>query len=103
MSLLNASELTNPEEDVLTVQMNCVATTAENLKIGNQQKAQNPDLCKLCVIPNAPGNQKQSVFTQIIVPIRIPFQLNHSAPMASQKARSTKEVEPTRPPLEAIP
>jgi len=96
---LNASELTDPGKDVITIQMSRVATTAESLKIGNQQKTQNPDLGKLGIIPNTPGNQEQPVFTQIIVPIWIPLQRNHSAPHGSQKARSTKEVEPTRPPI----
>jgi hypothetical protein len=103
MSQLNTSELTNPGKDVLTVQMNCVATTAKALKIGNQQKTQDPDLCKLCIIPNAPGNQKQSVFTQIIVPIRIPLQRNHSAPMALKKHNPQKKWNPPALPLEATP
>ena len=38
MSRLNTSELTSPEKDVLTVQMNCLATTAKAQKIGNQEK-----------------------------------------------------------------
>jgi hypothetical protein len=104
MSLLNASELTDPGKDVITIQMNRVATTAESLKIGNQQKAQNLDLGKLCIIPNAAGNQKQPVFTQIIVPIWIPLQRNHSAPHGSLKKHNPqKKWNPPALPLEAIP
>jgi hypothetical protein len=92
--------LSNPENNVLSVQVDGVAGVAENLKIGNRQKAHNSNFCKFRVIPNAPGNQKQSVLTKIIVPDRIPHQCNHSNTHGSLKnEKSTKEVEPTRPPF----
>jgi hypothetical protein len=92
--------LPNPEHDVLSVQVDGVASAAENLKVGNQQKTHNSNLRKFRIIPNAPGNQKQSMLTKIIVSGRIPHQSNHSNTHGSLKnKKSTKEVEPTRPPF----
>ena len=102
-SLLNTAKLTQSDNKVLTVQMDSVASAADNLKVGDQKKTEKSHFCKFRKVPNAPGNQKQSVYADIIVPLRIPLQLNHSYThgCSRKKKYPQKKWNPPSLPLEA--
>ena len=90
------------EQDIVTVHKNTVASMTNTLQTSQIQERKAPhfDECtKLRTIPNIPSAQEKGMFTDVVVPIRIPPQSQHQSPMAAQKKKLHKNVEPTLPPF----
>ena len=90
-----------PVKNVLTVQVDTVASMTDTLQITQVQKREKSHFNKctlLGMIPNIPRGQKEIMITDVVVSVRIPLQSVHHSPMAAQKNYEPQNVEPTLPP-----